>query len=407
MALAGIYFALFWLVDAVNLNAFDTLKVTALSSAWPAIAVLGCFGVLFRRSSPTAMAWMCGMAAVGLLLAGHGGSFLLFFEFFFSLVLFGSAKASLLASSAAWALTALLVTAAFAVSRNAGVAVAAGVLAVVTVMTPVQWASNLRKANQLVDSESARADAVHDAAQQRILAERTAHDLALEHARQHMARELHDVISARLSAIALQSGAALHGAQPGSDAELLRQIRVESVSGLAELNSMIRLLHTGTPGDAPGRITDLKALIASYRAAGTEVHFTNSLFDGGQHLPLPAQTTVYRIASESLANAAKHAPGKPVDISLAAIEPGTPAGAHGDAAQQLLLTVESTLPECIPGASTGTGTGIPSMHFRAAHAGGTLTASPEGNDWKVVLRLPIACRGGYTSILDSNEGLTA
>lgn len=406
MALAGGYFALFWLLDAVNLTAFGSLKVEQLAAAWPAIAVLGCMGVLFRRTAPTAMAWMCGTAAVGLLLAGHAGAFLLIFEFFFSLVLFGTTKAASLASRASWALTVLLVIAAFAASKNAGIAVAAGVLAVVTLLTPVEWAGNLRKANQLAESESARADAVHDAAQQRILAERNAHDLALEHERQHMARELHDVISARLSAIALQSGAALHAARTASTdtpgTVLLRQIRAESVSGLDELNTMIRLLHSGASSEAPGRIAELAPLIEAHREAGADVRFSNSLHDGGHHLPLPVQTTAYRIASESLANAAKHAPGKPVVISLAAVPSGTPAGApadppsgtpagtNGNAGHDLLLTVSSALPAGTAGSSTGTGTGIPSMHFRAAHAGGTLTAAPDGTDWKVALRLPLS-----------------
>lgn len=397
MALAGGYFVLFWLLDAVNLTAFGNLKVEQLASAWPAIAVLGCTGVLFRRTAPVALAWMCGIAAVGLLLAGHAGAFVLIFEFFFSLVLFGSTKAAAVASRASWVLTLLLVIAAFAASQDASIAVVAGVLAVVTLLTPVEWAGNLRKANQLAESESARADAVQDAAQQRILAERNAHDLALEHERQHMARELHDVISARLSAIALQSGAALHAAKavPAESAgtTLLRQIRAESVSGLDELNTMIRLLHSGASSEAPGRIAELPALLESHRAAGMAVRYSNSLHDGGHHLPLQIQTTAYRIASESLANAARHAPGKPVAVSLAAVRSGPPTGAtseaSGSAGRDLLLTVSSALPEGAAGASTGTGTGIPSMHFRAAHAGGTLSAAPDGEDWKVALRLPL------------------
>lgn len=389
MALAGGYFALFWLLDAVNLTASGGLRVDALASAWPAIAILGCVGVLFRRNAPGAMAWMCGTAAIGLLLAGHAGAFLLTFEFFFSLVLFGTAKAASLASRVSWVLTVLLVVSAFAMSRSATIAVATGVVAVVTLLTPVEWAGNLRKANQLADSESARADAVHDAAQQRILAERSAHDLALEQERQHMARELHDVISARLSAIALQSGAALHTAHDGPGTALLRQIRQESVAGLAELNAMIRLLHTGALAEAPGHLRDLAGLVERYRSAGVQVAFTDSRHDAGPGLPLPAQTTVYRIAAEALANAARHAPGSPVVITLSEEKSGPPS-TDETTGQALALTVTSALSQDTHGASAGSGTGIPSMHFRAAHAGGELSAGPDGKDWTVALRLPLA-----------------
>lgn len=410
MALAGGYFVLFWLLDAVDLTAFGGLRVPALASAWPAIAILGCAGVLFRRIAPGATAWMCGTAALGLLLAGHAGAFLLIFEFFFSLVLFGTPRAAAFASRASWVLTALLVVAAFAVSRNATIAVAMGIMAVVTLLTPVEWAGNLRKANQLAHSESARADAVHEAAQQRILAERSAHDLALEHERQHMARELHDVISARLSAIALQSGAALHAARDGSDTGLLSQIRAESVQGLDELNTMIRLLHTGEQPQAPGRIAELAALVEAHRAAGLDVRLRNSLHYGGHHLPLSVQTTVYRIAAESLANAAKHAPGSPVDITVA-VAPSGSTSSEGNARQELTLQVTSALSRDTHGASAGSGTGIPSMHFRAAHAGGALAAGPDGTGWKVVLRLPLDTPRAVASASDrsavSSEGPAA
>lgn len=420
MALAGGYFVLFWLLDAVQLTAFGGLRVEALASAWPAIALLGCAGVLFRRVAPAAMAWMCGTAALGLLLAGHAGAFLLIFEFFFSLVLFGTAKAASLASRVSWVLTVLLVVSTFAMTRSAAIAVATGVLAVVTLLTPVEWAGNLRKANQLAVSEAARADAVQDAAAQRLLAERGAHELALEQERQHMARELHDVISARLSAIALQSGAALHAAAAvptgtvpevaGSGLALLRQIRQESVSGLAELNAMIRLLHTGALPEAPGNLGDLTSLVARYRSAGVQVAFTDAMHDADTDLPLTAQTAVYRIAAEALANAARHAPGSHVNIILSE-EESVPPSADETTGQVLTLTVSNSLSQDTRGASAGTGTGIPSMHFRAAHAGGELSAGPHGTDWKVVLSLPLATPHAAASSpeqrLSSTDGRTA
>lgn len=389
MALAGGYFLIFWLLDAVNLTSFDGLKIQALASAWPAIAIVGCAGVLFRRSAPTAMAWMCGLAAVGLLFAGHAGAFLLMFEFFFSLVLFGSPKAATAASRTAWVLTALAVVAAFAASSDPGLSVVAGLLGVITFLTPVEWAGNLRKATQLAESESARADAVHEAGQQRLLAERNANDLALEHERQGMARELHDVISARLSAIALQSGAALHAAGAGPSTTLLRQIRQESVSGLAELNTMIRLLHSGASAEAPGRISDVGQLVEGHRGAGMDIVFKNSIHDDGHHLPLSVQTALYRIVAESLANAAKHAPGQPVDVSLAMAHTQA-VGGVAIAGKELVLMVRSPLPAVKSGPSAGTGTGIPSMQFRAAHAGGTLTAAPLNTEWVVELHLPLS-----------------
>ena len=436
MGLAVGYFAVIWLLEAVDLAGAGGLRVQAFASAWAAFALLGCVGVLLRRASPGSMGWMCGVAVVGLALAGNAGAFVLAFEFFFSLVLFATPRASQVAARASWVLTVSLVLAAFLVSRSAATAITAAVIAVVTLLTPVEWAGNLRKANLLTLSESARADALQDAAEQRLLAQRSAHDLALERERQHMARELHDVVSARLSAIALQSGAALHTSTlhslatapevPATTA-LLNQIRNESVAGLEELNAMIRLLHTGALAEAGGRLSDLPGLLRQYRSAGMELRYSNSLDDDGEHLSLPLQTAVYRIMSEAVANAAKHAPGQEVDVVLACGPIPFVASGGSEPSPGVVLTVTNHLPVAAHKAATapvnardsvkpmptssvgpdtvtvtvtGTGTGIPSMQFRAAHVGGVLTAGPDvtagpnltaGSDagsWKVVLQLP-------------------
>lgn len=395
MALAGGYFVLFGLIDSVNLNGVGNFHLDPFESAWPAIAVLGCMGVLFRRSSPAAMAWMCGVAVVGLVLAGHSGAFVLAFELFFSLVLFGSPRASQIASKTAWVLTIGAVVATFVTSQDGALTVMVGIIAVVTLLTPVEWAGNLRKAQELVNSEHTRANAVEEASHQRLLAERSAHDLILDRERQHMARELHDVLSARLSAIALQSGAVLHAPAPSAASpalaahrDVLTQIRAESVAGLAELNDMIRLLHTGAAAETTGQLSDLDALADRHRDAGMELSYSNDLHDAGTHLPLSLQSAVYRVASEALVNAAKHAPSSPVKMRL------TQQGGTGDALHpELALTVTTSLPTIANGtnapAPAGTGTGVPSMHFRAAHAGGTVTAGPAGGAWLVELRLPL------------------
>ncbi len=404
LALAGGYFAAFWLLDAVNFTGGREFHVAALASMWPALAVMGCIGVLFRRVSPTAMACLCSIAIVGLVLAGHDGAFLLTFELFFSLVFFGSAHASQLASKTAWVLTVLLIVLAFAMSGNAASAVAAGIISVVTLLTPVEWAGNLRKANQLTASESARANAVDDATQAHLLAERSTHELVLERERQHLARELHDVISARLSAIALQSGAALHAAQLASPASgepakgtmVLQQIRDESVAGLDELQTMIQLLHTGATSQASGQMSNLSALVQRHQAAGMALELNNAMDDDAHPLPLPIQTAVFRIASEALANAAKHSPGQRVSLSLKQERP-----TEGNCLGDVVLVVSNDLEErnsALPaGTGTGTGTGIPSMHFRAAHAGGSITAGPSAGLWTVALRIPLPSLTGFRS----------
>ncbi|MGO2540533.1 MAG: sensor histidine kinase [Specibacter sp.] len=421
--LAASYFIVFWILDAVRFGTATDFSLPWLARNWVLFAVLGCVGVLLRRTATPAMAVLCGVAAVLLLLANQPAALVLVFELFFSLVLFGSTRASTAAGNTAVGLSILLTLVVFAFTRQAELTVVAAVLAAMTLLMPVEWAGNLRKAQRLAESESARAEAVRQAAEHRLLADRTAHELVLERERQHMARELHDVLSARLSAIALQSGAALQTPPldtPSPQSRVLTRIRAESVAGLDELNGMIRLLHTGALDETAGRVADLASLVEQYRLAGTAVSLENSLDDAGNHLPLHVQTAIYRVSAESLLNASRHAPGSPVTVVLDSVTTSAPGAAAEKAAgtappgdealapAAVRLRVSNQLPglpqdrsgqnppaQTVPAQPTpapatrgGTGTGIPSMHFRAAHAGGSITAGPRGSQWVVELRLP-------------------
>ncbi len=412
LGLAISYFLVFWILNAVSGGGGFNFNFPWLSQNWVFFAAVGCAAVVLRRSATPLMAILCGSAAVMLLLSNQPTALILVFELFFSLVLFGSPKVSAAASKSAVALSVLVTLLVLALTGEAEATVVAAVAAVMTLLMPMEWAGNLRKAQHLTESESARAEAVRASAEHRFLADRTTHELILERERQHMARELHDVLSARLSAIALQSGAALHTGllqEKWQATKILSQIRSESVAALDELNGMIRLLHTGALDETAGRAADVISLVEQHHLSGTMISYENSLPDGGDHLPLQLQTILYRVCAESLRNAALHAPGTPVTITLAC--------STGTAAEVgVVLLVSNPLPRCpVPPAQTGsaevesshagTGTGIPSMHFRAAHAGGTISTGLRAGHWVVELRLPIASSASAEALLSSGAAV--
>ena len=74
-------------------------------------------------------------------------------------------------------------------------------------------------------------------------------------------------------------------------------------------------------------------------------------------------------AREALTNAARHAPGQPIELQLAYSE-------------GVRLSVRNK------GATTGEGFGLAGMGERLALVGGTLTAGPDGDDWLVVAEVP-------------------
>ncbi|MGW9402595.1 sensor histidine kinase [Arthrobacter sp. NPDC055585] len=384
--LAFAYAALAWLLHSLDLTATGTPAVPQLVPWWPMLTVIGCAAVLFRRVRTAVMVPVALAAAVPLVLANSTVGLFLIFEAVFSLVLFGSARAARAAEVTVLVLCAASGVTVWTLTGDLGDGVTVILLAGMILLLPAEWASNLRKAAQLAKSESARAAAIRAAArdQERLAARE--HELALAAERQDMARELHDVLSSRLSAIALQSGAALRSPQGSSlPLEVLAHVRQESVKGLEELNGMIRTLSTGIPRALAGSVQDLDAVVAGHRAAGMNICWTNRV-PRSDELPSPVQAAIYRIAVESLVNAARHTDGARVSMLLERTSGG------------LRLVVEDDGGSTVPGSGSaagtgpGTGTGLPSILARAEQLGGRAAAGPgpEGTGWKVEAMLPVS-----------------
>jgi signal transduction histidine kinase len=198
-----------------------------------------------------------------------------------------------------------------------------------------------------------------------------------------MARDLHDVIAGHLSAIAIQSGAALAMAEdPRTARTVLTSVRQNSVHALAEMRAMIGLLRADAKAHddettAPARLAELSRLVASARAGGMRVTVESTV--DGEELPVAVDLTAYRIAQEALTNTMKHAPGGQVRIQIA------------KRAGMLTVEVGNDLhPEAAAAANQGNGHGLLNMRARAGAVGGTLSAGPVGTSWLVRAELPVA-----------------
>lgn len=382
------YAALAWLLHSVNITATGQPLLAWLAPWWPVLAAAGCGAVVLRRSRTAVMVTVCAAMAVALVLAGSAAGLFLAFEAVFSLVLFGSAKAARSAEITVLVLSAVSGIAAWAVAGNLGDGVVAVLFTGMILLLPAEWAGNLRKAGQLAESESARAAAIRQAARDQASLASREHDLALAAERQDMARELHDVLSSRLSAIALQSGAALRSPNELLAREVLSHVRRESVEGLAELNGMIRMLSTGEPRPLAGNIGDLDAVVEGHRAAGLAIEWINGLPGSGTGLPGPVQAALYRIATEALVNAGRHAPGATVRMMLETVPAGIRLEIADDGGSPRIDGSGVGAAASAAGRGMGTGTGLPSMLARAEQLGGHASAGPRGRGWAVEAVLP-------------------
>lgn len=353
--------------------------------AWLPLLVLGCAGLLFRRRNVPLMLAVTGTAAAASAALGGGIiTYLLMFELFYAGILFGSPRVSRgVQRTALTALVVLPVTAALAY-QGWGALLLGLFQALIVCLVPVWWAGSVRRESDRAEAERQRAET------ERLRAERTAElaelnqRMAVAAERSAMARDLHDAIAGHLSAVALQSAAALAAEDPALGRRVLVQVRAESVQALAEMRSMIGLLESaGTDPVEPaaGGLAQLGALAASARLSGNPVDLD---VEEGLDVPVLVSSTAYRIVQESLTNAVRHAPGAATSVSVQ-LRNGV-----------LELDIRNTLPAAARAEGTagaGRGSGLRNMQLRTAQLGGSFTAGPvlvpgRPGQWRVTAALP-------------------
>lgn len=207
----------------------------------------------------------------------------------------------------------------------------------------------------------------------------------LRASRTALARELHDIAGHHLSGIIVsaQAASALTRSDPGRARATLRTLQDDARAALADLRRTVGLLREdggsgiGSPHTPVPRLEALPALIADARARGQRVEHT--VAGAPRTLSPLAENAAYRMIQESLANAARHAPGAPVRV---AVEFGLDA---------VHLAVDNPP---VPGTSATATTpsnryGLSGMAERAALVGGRLSTGPTpGGGWRNQLTLP-------------------
>ncbi|MBB4689353.1 sensor histidine kinase [Amycolatopsis jiangsuensis] len=233
-----------------------------------------------------------------------------------------------------------------------------GVWVVLTVIVPVLAGLWMYQRAVLLDALRDRADQAER--ERDLLAER-----AVTAERRRIAREMHDVVAHRVSIVALQAGALSVRAPDEATGQLAEVIRESSSAALNELRDILQVLREeGTePRALPApALSGVRQLTEDLSAAGSRVRA--ELPDPLPQVPDPVGRAAYRIVQEALTNAAKHAPGTPIDVRL---------GSAGEG-----LVVEVANPLAGSSGLPGAGYGVIGMRERVTLAGGSLRAGPDG-----------------------------
>lgn len=380
---ALLYAALTWILFSAGLSNYSQSMLEEFSWWWPLPLAIGCVAILLRRKQVPVFATIIALCGIWLFLLGNTAGFFLLFEAVFTLVLLGSSRLSRFTEHGALVLTGLLVVLMYFVTGSLALTVTTGLLAGATLWMPAEWAGNVRKARDLAMSEKQTADAIAHAASAHSQAQAAEHEVLLAQVRTSMAREVHDVLSARLSAIALQSGAALNAPENSVLAgRAMEEIRTQSVKGIEELNAMIRMLHRGTPVAPAGTIADITALIETYTGAGKRVVYENVIPQNGEDLPAPVQAALYRAVNEALINFAKHAPNSELCVAMELVDGVVEFTATNPLQDSATAKMETTT-------VSGTGTGLRSMQARSTELGGRFHADTLGNQFVLRMLLPL------------------
>ncbi len=197
--------------------------------------------------------------------------------------------------------------------------------------------------------------------------------------RQHLAREMHDVLAHSLSGLVLQlEGARLMATREREHvdprlAEAIERAHHLAKAGLEESRRAIGMLR-GDDLPGPERLDALAAEFQRDSRIPCRLHVAGDERELGSE----ARLTVYRVAQEALTNVRKHAEADRVELHLG-YEPGG-----------VRLVVEDF---AAPGASPpppsdGGGYGLTGMRERAELLGGTLAAAATGRGFRVELWVP-------------------
>jgi signal transduction histidine kinase len=213
--------------------------------------------------------------------------------------------------------------------------------------------------------------------------------------RERIAREIHDLVAHSLSVTLLHITGARHALRDAEDPDSAGFDVADVDAALADAEQVGRramadirqTVSTLTDGPSATRAlpgaADVRGLVAQMELAGLGVEYAE---DGDPAMLAPATGLgLYRIAQESLANVAKHAPTATARVRFS-VSP-----------RRARWTVRNVLPTA---AGVGAvlidegGSGLAGMRARAEQLGATVTAGPEDSDWVVDVHLPLHKQDG-------------
>jgi signal transduction histidine kinase len=221
--------------------------------------------------------------------------------------------------------------------------------------------------------------------QRLLLAEQIRAQQALaEHAaadeRRRIAREVHDVIAHSLSVTLLHVTGARRVLQQDRDVDdaidALEQAERLGRQAMADIRRTVGLLDDSPMKTTPEPgIDDIAVLVGDFERAGLDVTLRSEGL--AQRVSPAVGLALYRIAQESLANIAKHAPDSKSAVALSI------------STTSARLAVSNKLPASVAATQSAEGRGMRGMRQRIELLGGAIDVGPTADGWSVRTEIPL------------------
>ncbi|GAA4460294.1 sensor histidine kinase [Phytohabitans houttuyneae] len=201
--------------------------------------------------------------------------------------------------------------------------------------------------------------------------------------RRRIALDVHDAVGHGLSVVLLNVVGARQviDRDPPAAAEALERAERVGRESLESVRGIVGLLREPGGGERtaaqppPPVAADIAGLLETVAASGMAVRA--DLADELSTVDTYTGLAAFRVVQEALSNVEHHAPGAETLVRV---------GRDGD---RLVILVRNGAARRAAPSGRGGGTGLHGMRQRVAGLGGTVTAGPDGDGWRVEATLPL------------------
>ncbi|KZF06135.1 hypothetical protein A2J03_25195 [Rhodococcus sp. EPR-157] len=211
--------------------------------------------------------------------------------------------------------------------------------------------------------------------QQDALADEAAQRARVEE-RSRIAQDMHDSLGHELNLLSLRAGAIeMDTTLTTTHHAAASELRVGASAAITQLAAVIGMLRGDGPVDWGPTRPDIAELVRRAADAGMDVTLVRN---GPEDAALPAARCIHRVIQEGITNAARHAPGSAVTVTI------------DSSAQETKVTVTNTPPNTSLRRTPGSRTGFVALQERLQACGGTLSAGPHYGGFRLIARVPHA-----------------